>query len=55
MAGTDAILFEQEELMQMAASHNLTIAFSSESSIQAELKRESTADIVTIIVSTQPT
>lgn len=45
------VTLAKEELMQMAASHNLTIAFSSESSIQAELKRESTADIVTIIIS----
>eukprot|EP00250_Pteridium_aquilinum_P011541 c20139_g1_i1 orf=465-4397(-) len=45
------VTLAKEELTQMAASHNLTIAFSSESSIQAELKRESTADIVTILIS----
>lgn len=45
------ITLAKEELTQMAASHNLTIAFSSESSIQAELKRESTADIFTIVIS----
>ncbi|KAH7388448.1 hypothetical protein KP509_16G076200 [Ceratopteris richardii] len=45
------ITLAKEELSQMATSHNLTIAFSSESSVQAELKRESTADIVTIMVS----
>ena len=43
-------IFEQEELTQMALSHNLTLAFSSESSIQAELSRESTADVMTIMV-----
>ncbi|MCO5604732.1 hypothetical protein L7F22_058902 [Adiantum nelumboides] len=45
------VTLAKEELTQLAASHNLTIAFSSESSIEAELKRESTADIVTIFIS----
>ena len=44
------ICFEQEELTQMALSHNLTLAFSSESSVQAELSRESSADAITIMV-----
>lgn len=35
----------------MVQSSNLTLAFSSESSIEEELKRESTADVVTILVS----
>lgn len=35
----------------MVQSRNLTLSFSSESSIEEELKRESTADIVTIVVS----
>lgn len=34
----------------MAQSKNLTLAFSSESSIEEELKRESTADVITILV-----
>lgn len=34
----------------MAQSRNLTLAFSSESSIEEELKRESTADAITILV-----
>eukprot|EP00249_Psilotum_nudum_P020094 c27562_g2_i2 orf=166-3330(+) len=45
------VVLAKEELIEMAVSHNLTIAFSSENSIQAELKRESTADIVTIVIS----
>lgn len=45
------VILAKEELTQLAVSHNLTIAFSSESSIQSELKRESTADIVTIFIS----
>ena len=35
----------------MIQSSNLTLSFSSESSIEEELKRESTADVITIIVS----
>lgn len=35
----------------MVQSTNLTLTFSSESSIEEELKRESTADIITIAVS----
>ncbi|GLJ40089.1 hypothetical protein SUGI_0820940 [Cryptomeria japonica] len=41
----------KEELKPMVALHNLTLAFSAESSIQEELKRESTADIITILIS----
>lgn len=41
----------QDELMQMVQSKNLTLSFSSESSIEEELKRESTADAITILVS----
>jgi Niemann-Pick C1 protein len=41
----------QEELLPMVQSSNLTLSYSSESSIEEELKRESTADIITIAVS----
>jgi Niemann-Pick C1 protein len=41
----------KDELLPMAQSKNLTLAFSSESSIEEELKRESTADVITILVS----
>ncbi|XP_077219940.1 uncharacterized protein LOC143854074 isoform X2 [Tasmannia lanceolata] len=41
----------KEELMPMVRSQNLTLSFSSESSIQEELERESTADVLTILVS----
>ncbi|XP_077246845.1 uncharacterized protein LOC143886669 [Tasmannia lanceolata] len=41
----------KEELIAMVQSQNLTLSFSSESSIQEELKRESTADVITILVS----
>lgn len=34
----------------MVQSKNLTLSFSSESSIEEELKRESTADAITILV-----
>lgn len=34
----------------MVQSRNLTLAFSSESSVEEELKRESTADAITILV-----
>ncbi|OIV97566.1 hypothetical protein TanjilG_12323 [Lupinus angustifolius] len=39
------------ELLSMVKSRNLTLAFSSESSIEEELKRESTADAITILIS----
>ncbi|KAK9164931.1 hypothetical protein Scep_000122 [Stephania cephalantha] len=38
------------EVVPMVQSRNLTLSFSSENSIQEELKRESTADVVTILV-----
>ncbi|KAF9608782.1 hypothetical protein IFM89_011551 [Coptis chinensis] len=41
----------KEELITMVQSHNLTLSFSSESSVQEELKRESTADVITILIS----
>ncbi|XP_071923445.1 uncharacterized protein [Coffea arabica] len=41
----------KEELLPMVQSKNLTLAFSSESSIEEELKRESTADVITILIS----
>lgn len=41
----------KEELIPMAKLQNLTLSFSSESSVQEELKRESTADVMTILVS----
>ncbi|XP_019417010.1 PREDICTED: Niemann-Pick C1 protein-like isoform X1 [Lupinus angustifolius] len=41
----------KDELLPMALSRNLTLAFSSESSIEEELKRESTADAITILIS----
>lgn len=41
----------QEELLPMVLSRNLSLSFSAESSIEEELKRESTADVITIIVS----
>lgn len=34
----------------MVKSSNLTLSFSAESSIEEELKRESTADVITILV-----
>ncbi|CAH1435314.1 unnamed protein product [Lactuca virosa] len=39
------------ELLPMVASKNLTLSYSSESSIEEELKRESTADAITILIS----
>ncbi|KAG9151287.1 hypothetical protein Leryth_002836 [Lithospermum erythrorhizon] len=45
------IQLAKDELMSMALSKNLSLAFSSESSIEEELKRESTADAITIVVS----
>ncbi|KAH9654814.1 SSD domain-containing protein [Citrus sinensis] len=44
-------LFYREELLPMVQSSNLTLSFSSESSLEEELKRESTADVVTIVAS----
>ncbi|GAB4828432.1 NPC intracellular cholesterol transporter 1 [Ancistrocladus abbreviatus] len=41
----------QNELLPLVRSRNLTLAFSSESSIEEELKRESTADAITIVIS----
>ncbi|XP_044489407.1 NPC intracellular cholesterol transporter 1 [Mangifera indica] len=41
----------KEELLPMVQSSNLTLSFSSESSIEEELKRESTADVITILAS----
>ncbi|KAL8135782.1 hypothetical protein AgCh_010405 [Apium graveolens] len=41
----------KDELLPMVQSKNLTISFSSESSIEEELKRESTADAITILIS----
>ncbi|KAL3681041.1 hypothetical protein R1sor_023997 [Riccia sorocarpa] len=41
----------QEELVPMVQAAGLTLAYSSESSVQAELERESTADIGTIAIS----
>ncbi|XP_065847366.1 uncharacterized protein [Euphorbia lathyris] len=41
----------KEELLPMVQTKNLTLSFSSESSIEEELKRESTADVITILIS----
>ncbi|XP_011041222.1 PREDICTED: Niemann-Pick C1 protein-like [Populus euphratica] len=41
----------KDELLPMVQSKNLTLSFSSESSIEEELKRESTADVITILIS----
>ncbi|KAM4122351.1 hypothetical protein ACB094_01G077000 [Castanea mollissima] len=41
----------KDELLPMVLSKNLTVSFSSESSIEEELKRESTADAITIVIS----
>ncbi|KAK8965582.1 hypothetical protein KSP40_PGU021601 [Platanthera guangdongensis] len=40
----------KQELMPMVEQQNLTLSFSSESSIQDELERESSADVITILV-----
>ncbi|OIW14788.1 hypothetical protein TanjilG_05409 [Lupinus angustifolius] len=55
---TNAVAWEKtfiqlvkDELLPMVQSRNLTLAFSSESSIEEELKRESTADAITILIS----
>ncbi|XP_024031369.1 Niemann-Pick C1 protein [Morus notabilis] len=45
------IKLAKEELLSLVQSSNLTLSFSSESSIEEELKRESTADVITILVS----
>ncbi|XP_010539022.1 PREDICTED: Niemann-Pick C1 protein-like isoform X2 [Tarenaya hassleriana] len=45
------IQLAKDELLPMAESRNLTLTFSSESSIEEELKRESTADVITIAIS----
>ncbi|KAK9271226.1 hypothetical protein L1049_026816 [Liquidambar formosana] len=41
----------KDELLLMVQSKNVTLSFSSESSIEEELKRESTADAITILIS----
>ncbi|GAQ79217.1 putative Niemann-Pick C type protein [Klebsormidium nitens] len=41
----------ESKLVKLAADAGLTLAYSSESSIEAELTRESTADIVTVVLS----
>ncbi|XP_019187240.1 PREDICTED: Niemann-Pick C1 protein-like [Ipomoea nil] len=41
----------KDEILPMVQAKNLTLAFSSESSIEEELKRESTADAITILIS----
>ncbi|XP_071698001.1 uncharacterized protein [Rutidosis leptorrhynchoides] len=41
----------EDELLQMVESKNLTLSYSSESSIEEELKRESSADVITILIS----
>lgn len=45
------IKLAKDELTTMVQSKNLTLSFSSESSIEEELKRESTADVITIVIS----
>ncbi|XP_047325787.1 NPC intracellular cholesterol transporter 1-like isoform X2 [Impatiens glandulifera] len=45
------IQLAKDELLPMVQSRNLTLSFSSESSIEDELKRESTADVTTILIS----
>uniref|UniRef100_A0ACD5V3Y1 Uncharacterized protein n=1 Tax=Avena sativa TaxID=4498 RepID=A0ACD5V3Y1_AVESA len=41
----------KEEILPMVLGQNLTLSFSSESSIKDELNRESTADAITIVIS----
>lgn len=41
----------EDELLPMLESKNLTLSYSSESSIEEELKRESSADAITILIS----
>ncbi|CAO2815751.1 unnamed protein product [Amaranthus hypochondriacus] len=45
------IKLAKEELLPMVQPSNLTLSFSSESSIEDELKRESNADVITILIS----
>lgn len=45
------IKLAKDELLQMVQSRNLTLSFSSESSVEEELKRESSADAITILIS----
>lgn len=45
------IQLAKDEIMTMVQGKNLTLSFSSESSIEDELKRESTADVITIVIS----
>ncbi|CAN6827337.1 unnamed protein product [Brassica oleracea] len=45
------IQLAKDELLPMVRSKGLTLSFSSESSIEEELKRESTADVITIAIS----
>ncbi|XP_019086605.1 PREDICTED: Niemann-Pick C1 protein-like isoform X3 [Camelina sativa] len=45
------IQLAKKELLPMVRSKNLSLSFSSESSIEEELKRESTADVITIAAS----
>ncbi|XP_022132021.1 Niemann-Pick C1 protein [Momordica charantia] len=45
------IQLAKDELLTMVQSQNLALSFSSESSIEEELKRESTADVITILIS----
>ncbi|KAI8003912.1 NPC intracellular cholesterol transporter 1 [Camellia lanceoleosa] len=44
-------LESMDELLPMVQSSNLTLSFSSDSSIEEELKRESIADVVNILIS----
>jgi len=46
----DPIYIWKEALLPMVQTSNLTLSFSTESSIEEELKRESTADVITILV-----
>nr|GLL32369.1 Niemann-Pick C1 protein [Ipomoea trifida] len=41
----------KDEILPMVQSKDLTLSFSSESSVEEELKRESTADVITIVIS----
>ncbi|XP_019244879.1 PREDICTED: Niemann-Pick C1 protein-like isoform X2 [Nicotiana attenuata] len=41
----------KDEILPMVQAKNLSLAFSSESSVEEELKRESTADAITILIS----
>ncbi|CAH2060365.1 unnamed protein product [Thlaspi arvense] len=45
------IQLAKDELLPMVKSKSLSLSFSSESSIEEELKRESTADVITIAIS----